>query len=76
LSTRKKTSVKGLLPQLVETAWAFEVPMLFHIHTLTVSTWNHVLRVEKNVYPTPKQTPKNNATQKSSRILKQSCGAP
>ncbi len=36
----------------------FPLDMYRHIHTAAVSTWSHVLRVEKNAYPTPKQASK------------------
>ncbi len=38
-----------------------------HIHTVAVSTWSHVWRVEKIAYATPKQAPKNVAATKSNR---------
>jgi hypothetical protein len=46
----------------------------FHIHAETISTWSHVGRVEKNAYPTTKQTQKNGATTKSRLLLKQYYG--
>jgi hypothetical protein len=45
-----------------------------HIHTAAVSTWSHAGDVEKNTYPTPKQTSKNVGKPKQSPSLKQSCG--
>jgi hypothetical protein len=48
-----------------------------HVSTSTVqsaSTWSHAGGVEKNIYPTPKQTQKRNAAAKLSLPLKQSCG--
>ncbi|MCL4429528.1 MAG: hypothetical protein M1167_02130 [Chloroflexi bacterium] len=50
------------------------VDTCFYINTETVSTWSHVGHVEKNQYPTPKQTLKSNATAKWSFFLLQSCG--
>jgi hypothetical protein len=45
------------------------------MHTVAVSTWNHVERVEKNAYATPKQTQRNKLNPKQNPPLKQSCGA-
>ncbi len=50
--------------------------MLLHIHTMANPTWSHVWHVEKIGYPTPKQTPKTVATQKSSRHQLQSWSTP
>jgi hypothetical protein len=50
------------------------VDTCFHIHTVAVSTWSHVGRVEEIAYPTTEQALKNVATPKSSRPQLQSCG--
>jgi hypothetical protein len=39
----------------------------FHNHTATASAWSHVELVQKNTYPTPKQTPRKVAKTKSNR---------
>jgi hypothetical protein len=54
-----------------------EKKQTIHVSTSTVqsaSTWSHAGGVEKNIYPTPKQTQKRNAAAKLSLPLKQSCG--
>jgi hypothetical protein len=47
----------------------------FHKHTAAVSTWSHADCVEKNVFLTPKQQPKNKQNTKQNPVLKQSCGS-
>jgi hypothetical protein len=45
-----------------------------HIHNQSNASYRHAGHVEKNAYPTPKQTLKNNAETKSSFSLQPSCG--